>query len=397
MEVARLIYKKLTSKLGPNENLEFNQWLSASEENEFVFQSIRNYYKKGGDISKLNQLDADSAWNNIREKFTSTKRNRVIHIVKSTYKYAAILIIALIAGYFYWGGNNDLNEITEVPITDKDGVVIVLDSGEEIALSPTGKQELVDKAGNKFGEKEGHQLSYLGENPKDELIYNTLWVSNGERFDVVLSDSTHIYLNSGSSLRYPVTFLPGKKRQVFLEGEAFFEVSKDKKHPFVVTSANMDVEVLGTKFNVYAYPEEDSINTVLVEGSVRLNPNPSEIKKGDSLILQPGHIAYWDKKMVAASTKKVDTDIYTSWMDGKLVFKGMRFRDIIKRLERHYNVSISNQNDNLNERLFTATFDVETIDEVLSTFASETKFEYEIKENQITISKQPQKTIKPMK
>lgn len=387
MEVARLIYKKLTSELNSSENLDFDRWLSASEENEFVFQSIQNYYRNGGDISKLNQLDVDEAWNNIQAKYASKRRNKVVHIVKSTYKYAAILIIALVVGYFLWGEDNDPNGVIKIPAVHKDGVVVVLDSGEEIELLPTGKQEVVDRAGNKFGEKEGHLLSYFGEDPKNELIYNTLSVSNGERFDIVLSDSTHIHLNSGSSLRYPVTFLPGRKRQVFLEGEAFFEVSEDREHPFVVTSANMDVEVLGTKFNVYAYPDEDNINTVLVEGSVKLNPNTAETNKGGALILKPGHIAHWDKRKVSASTEKVDTDLHTSWMDGKLVFKGMMFKDIIKRLERHYAVSISNENDALNDRLFTATFDVETIDEVLSTFVSETKFEYEKTEDQITILK----------
>ncbi|WP_421824273.1 FecR family protein [Flagellimonas oceanensis] len=387
MEVARLIYKKLTSELNSSENLDFDRWLSASEENEFVFQSIQNYYRNGGDISKLNQLDVDEAWNNIQAKYASKRRNKVVHIVKSTYKYAAILIIALVVGYFFWGEDNDPNGVIKIPAVHKDGVVVVLDSGEEIELLPTGKQEVVDRAGNKFGEKEGHLLSYFGEDPKNELIYNTLSVSNGERFDIVLSDSTHIHLNSGSSLRYPVTFLPGRKRQVFLEGEAFFEVSEDREHPFVVTSANMDVEVLGTKFNVYAYPDEDNINTVLVEGSVKLNPNTAETNKGGALILKPGHIAHWDKRKVSASTEKVDTDLHTSWMDGKLVFKGMMFKDIIQRLERHYDVSISNENDALNNRLFTATFDVETIDEVLSTFVSETKFEYEKTGDQITILK----------
>lgn len=387
MEVARLIYKKLTSKLSESESLAFDQWLSVSEENEFVFRSIENHYIKGGDISKLNELDVDGAWHNIREKIASKKGRGMVHLVKSTYRYAAILIIALVAGYFYWEGHNGVTETAKIPSANRDGVVIVLDSGEEIVLSPTGKHELVDGEGNKLGEKDGQRLSYIGESPKDELRYNTLLVSNGKRFDIVLSDSTRIYLNSGSSLRYPVNFLPGKKRQVFLEGEAFFEVSKDKEHPFVVTSANMDVEVLGTRFNVHAYPEEQNISTVLVEGSVRLNPNPSETKSGDSLILQPGHIAYWDKEKVSASTEKVDTDIYTSWMDGKLVFKGMVFKEIIKRLERQYDVSITNENENLNNRQFTATFDVETIDEVLSTFASETKFEYEIKNDQITIFK----------
>lgn len=386
MEVALLIYKKLTSKLTTSETLRLSEWLEASDENWGIFKKIETFYRNGGDISGLTQLDADQAWEKVLEKQLAKKRKaRTRHIIRTSYKYAAVLLIALLAGYAYWNYNSSPEDIMDSNPKDE-GVVIVFDNGEKIRLSSERKQEeLLDQDGNRIGERNGNQLDYSGKENVTELVYNTLYVPNGRRFDIVLSDNSHVYLNAGSSLRYPVNFIPGKKRQVYLEGEAFFDVSKDTDHPFVVTSGNMDVEVLGTKFNVNAYPEETNINTVLVEGSVRLNTNEIEENRDASVLLEPGHMAQWDQKTKSAQTEEVDTELYTGWMQGKLVLRGMRFKDILKKLERHYGVSIQNKNKKLENRVFTATFDVETIEEVLNTFVAETNFDYLIEKEQITI------------
>ncbi|MFC4218883.1 FecR family protein [Flagellimonas marina] len=386
MEVALLIYKKLTSKLTASETLRLSEWLEASDENWGIFKKIETFYRNGGDISGLTQLDADQAWEKVLEKQLAKKRKaRTRHIIRTSYKYAAVLLIVLLAGYAYWNYNGSPEDIMDSNPKDE-GVVIVFDNGEKIRLSSERKQEeLLDQDGNRIGERNGNQLDYSGKENVTELVYNTLYVPNGRRFDIVLSDNSHVYLNAGSSLRYPVNFIPGKKRQVYLEGEAFFDVSKDTDHPFVVTSGNMDVEVLGTKFNVNAYPEETNINTVLVEGSVRLNTNEIEDNRDASVLLEPGHMAQWDQKTKSAQTEEVDTELYTGWMQGKLVLRGMRFKDILKKLERHYGVSIQNKNKKLENRVFTATFDVETIEEVLNTFVAETNFDYLIEKEQITI------------
>ncbi|NDV44719.1 FecR family protein [Flagellimonas sediminis] len=386
MEIAFLVHKNLTSTLSHSEKSELERWLSESEENQFLFQSIENFHNNGGDISALTELNAEDAWKKVMLRYTSNKKVNKHGMLQGTYKYAAILIIALAAGYFYWSVNFKSGKVVEEMVQSQQGIVLVLDNGEKIEFSSSDQQELVDKQGNKLGQRSGRQLNYTHNETMDELVYNTLTIPNGQRFDIILSDNSHVYLNAGSSLRYPVTFLPGKKRQVYLQGEAFFEVSKDKDHPFVVTSDNMDVEVLGTKFNVSAYPEEEDISTVLVEGSVKVNANQSiDLDQDHSLLLIPGHMAQWDKKSKSAQMEKVDTDQYTSWMQGKLVLRGMKFREIIKKLERHYGVIIDNKNESLNNRTFTATFDVESMEEVLNTFVSETKFEYRIEGKQITI------------
>ena len=162
--------------------------------------------------------------------------------------------------------------------------------------------------------------------------------------------------------------------------------------PFIVTTGTLDVRVLGTKFNLTSYPEDLQQSTVLVEGSVSLYETGSSYNKDDSTLLSPGFKADWDgsdKKMVI---NKVNTDIYTGWIEGKLVMKKMNFSNIIQRLQRHYDVSITNEYKELNDRIFTATFEKETIEEVLETFIIETPFKYEIIGNKIKINKPVIKT-----
>src|SRR5690606_28277691 len=120
-------------------------------------------------------------------------------------------------------------------------------------------------------------------------------------------------------------------------------------------------------------------------GSVRLYETGREYDGDDSTLLSPGDMASWEGTDKKISVKQVDTELYTSWMQGKLVLKGMKFKDIEKKLERHYGVSIQNKSKELGDRVFTAAFDVETIEEVLNTFVSETRFDYVIENDQITI------------
>src|SRR5690606_1260204 len=220
----------------------------------------------------------------------------------------------------------------------------------------------------------------------EELTYNELSVPYGKKFSLVLSDGTLVHLNAGSALKYPVKFIEGQTRQDYLKGEAFFDVFSDAAHPFVVSNEDMNIRVLGTKFNDSAYPEDREVNTVLVEGSVSLYDSHEVYDEEKAALLEPGYKAEWDRFYKKVSYEKVDTDIYTGWLDGKLVLRKMSFNHILKKLQRQYKVVIENKYEKLGKRTFTATFDVETIQEVLKTFSEETPFEYEIIGDRITIS-----------
>ncbi len=286
----------------------------------------------------------------------------------------------------------------ELQVSD-DAITIQMDNGNLEIISPSGEKTILDENGQIVGKQSGTVLSYSGnavvsngasnlnENINPEVLkYNEISIPYGKTFQVVLSDGTIAHLNAGTSLKYPVKFLNGKHRKVFLEGEAYFEVAKDVKHPFIVSTNDIDVRALGTAFNVTSYQEDQDINTTLVEGSVGVYKSDAVFDLQASLILEPGQQAGWNKTSENMSVEDVDTSIYTGWVEGKVIFNHMPFREIIKKLERHYNVSIQNNNEQLNNETFTATFDIETIEDVLNAFGKNFKIDFSIENDHVTIN-----------
>jgi ferric-dicitrate binding protein FerR (iron transport regulator) len=157
-----------------------------------------------------------------------------------------------------------------------------------------------------------------------------------------LGDSTVVTLNAGSRLIFP-SFFTGKTREVTLLGEAFFIVTKNREMPFVVKAGSLDIKVLGTEFNISAYPEENIIQTVLKEGSVSVRKNTAGIFEKE-LYLKPSQMAVYDKNAGETEISEVDVEEYTIWTQGILRFDQMDLSRIIKRMERYYNLRIDYEN-----------------------------------------------------
>jgi transmembrane sensor len=227
-------------------------------------------------------------------------------------------------------------------------------------------------------------LYYVSKNQNAELssLYNTIEVPNGQRSQISLYDGTKVWLNSGTKFRYPVVFSK-KSREVFIEGEAFFDVAKDKKHPFVVNAGQLKVEVMGTRFNVYAYPEEGEFSTTLEEGSVNMI-NTSDSK---GLILKPGEQVIFDRATDGFKKLEVNTELYTSWKENLLKFEDAPFDEVIKKMERWYDIKITiDPAVNTKER-YTMTIKTESLREMLTLLSKTTKINYEIKVNNVLIKK----------
>ncbi|MFK5972921.1 MAG: FecR family protein, partial [Flavobacteriaceae bacterium] len=338
---------------------------------------------QGADITELENLDSKAAWNKVLQKYESKKAQKPKRpIFRSVLKYAAIFIGLIALGYGYYEYAVPSNQLQE---QDSNVITLQLDNGEIQILSSDDSHAITDAQGNVLGEKEGSKLDYKDAKVEERLVFNTLTMPYGKRFEIALSDGTTVHLNAGSSIRYPIKFLKNKNRQVYLKGEAFFIVSEDKEHPFIVSVPGMDVTVLGTEFNVTAYPEDSHINTVLVEGSVKLS-NTNDVSGNIDILLDPGFKAEWDNLSGKSKVEEVDTDIYTSWISGRLVIKNLPFKNIINRLERFYNVKIENSYRGLDTQVYTASFNDETIEDVLGSFAENKKFNFEINNSTITIS-----------
>lgn len=337
----------------------------------------------------INQID------NKEGSFEPKKKTRLLKGsgIKNIYKLCAALIV--FAGLSYVFQTYFLSE-TEFPssitTTEANNIILKLDNGEVKVISESDKKDIIGTEGSFVASQNGNRLNYTNKSSLNKLVYNELTIPYGKQFDLILADGTQVKLNAGSWIKYPIQFLKGKSRKVFLKGEAYFDVVKDQTHPFVVNTGGIGVQVLGTQFNISHYPEDSHINTVLVEGSVKVY---KENKKGDqaaSTVLTPGHKAAWDIKKMQMAVEEVDVTIYTSWKEGILKFKNLTFHSIRKKLERHFNITIENQYQFLEYQIYTASFTGESIEEILNAFNEDTPFTYEVEGDKITIIKQSSKS-----
>lgn len=375
------IYKYLRGTATSKEEKEVQDWIVSSDQNAKRFLEIKAKYV----ASTLDETDVDLDASfrgivNVKKPASRNGRRLPLAILKS----AAILAILVGLGFIF---RNTIVDSRTAPVIPGDAIILQLENGNIEVISEGGEAKVVDSEGNVLGAQQGAQLVYKNNGTsQEEITYNTLTVPYGKRFDLLLSDGTQITLNSGTSLKYPVQFLKTKNRQVFLDGEAFFNVAKDSVNPFIVNTNGLNVRVLGTKFNLSSYPEDQYVNTTLLEGSVSVYNKQDTFDSSNASLLEPGFKAEWNKYNKQISVEEADIAMHTDWLNGKIILRHVPFKNIVKKLERHYNVEIVNNNPELDEELFTASFDVETIDQVFKTFNLTYEMEYKINDRQIIIN-----------
>ena len=369
--------------LGQNTSVEdLNQLLIElkNKENVRLFKSYikTNYYS----LYVMNDIDRKDIIKVIKSKIDlERKKSQRLNFIKKSFKYAAFFIIILGLGFYIKSTQQNI-VVKEKIVPKADDIVLETENGEQLILEKEEKYQKIDPEINLL--QKSNQLVYDKDLKIETLVFHSLKVPYGKRFDIILSDNTKVYLNSGSILRYPVKFLDNQIREVFLEGEAFFEVSEDKKNIFRVNSNRINVEVYGTKFNFKNYPEDYVSDVVLVNGSVGIsNSENKSITK-----LSPGFKGSVDKENFKVDKVKINTKIYTSWIDGQVIFRGESFNQIIKKLERLYNVTIINNNEEISEELFNASIDTENekIEDVLNYFNKIYNIEYQLFNNKIIIN-----------
>ncbi|TRW27476.1 DUF4974 domain-containing protein [Flavobacterium zepuense] len=337
-----------------------------------------------GNMPLMDTATAHSIFTNIT---VQNKRPISINRKRGSYKkyisIAASVVVLLTVGLVYQIRSNNHKE--SLPLLKGNEITIQLENGDIQVLTETGQAALTDANGNVVGNQKGSKIKYDTNTSIENLVYNTIKIPYGKRFQLQLSDGTIVHLNAGTTLRYPVRFIAGQERLVFLDGEAYFDVAKDKKHPFVVNAGNLNVRALGTHFNVSSYDDDDLTDVVLEEGSVALYTKNQKFDALKNTVLKPGYKGSFAKKDSSIDVKSVSTDVYTSWIYGELYFRNMSFKNIAKKLERHYNVTIHNQNQKLANEKFNASFKQQPIGVVLSYFNDIQRINYTIKDDTITI------------
>ncbi|SEN59960.1 FecR family protein [Flavobacterium sp. CF108] len=386
-EIKSLLQKFVLNQCTPEE---INEVVAYYKKNQLTddFPTVEEIQNLLGEMPKMDKQTADDIFMNILS--ASKEEESVIEMPerKSNFrKYisiAASVIVLLGIGFFY--KQHISNKVVEQKFDFKSSdIVLQLENGETQILSEHNSAQIKDAKGNIVGNQSGDKIAYENSLDPEKLVYNTIKIPYGKKFRLQLSDGTMVHLNAGTTLKYPVKFIPGENRQVFLDGEAFFDVAKDKKHPFIVNADELNVRVLGTHFNVSNYPEDAATDVVLVEGSVGMYQSNEEFDALKNTILKPGFKGSFNKENAKISTKAVITDIYTSWINGGLTFRNMTFKNIITKLERRYNVTIVNKNEKLANEKFNASFSDESIDKVMSYFNDIHGINYTIKNDQILI------------
>ena len=369
----KIVIKYLNDSIS-NEDLErLEVWLQ-NPKNQIEFKELVqvNY-----ELNSLNgKVDAEIAYQKVLKLIDHSRRSggrRFFNFLK----YAALLIGVSILGYGVYQSTIDAVKSPSVPqivLQLEDGTTQIVNEGQNTVISNT--------FGKKVTEQKAHELVYASQDSTETILrYNTLKVPNGKTFGITLSDGSKVTLNAGSELRYPVQFIENEKnRMVFLNGEAYFEVTKNSKHPFIVSTKDMGVEVMGTAFNVTSYIDDYKTYTVLVEGRVAVH---NKLADQDSKVLEPNQKVFFNGNQLETIPTSVDK--YVAWVHGQLVFVEDSFIIIENKLERKYNVTISNTYAALNDINITATFKDETIEQVLETFQTYIPFDYSIKNGMVII------------
>ena len=373
-----LIVKFITNQASTEDKIALTNWLDKDVNNQKIFNNfIKTNYAIDYSMKKFNTNTAK------KQLLETIKQEESVFFkakIRSYLEYAAIFILFLSAFYLYEINNVFTAKDKEV-IVKEELITLQSENGSIQVIHPEKTKKITDNRGKIIGKQDKGKIVYAGDLNLDQLVYNTISVPNGKRFELILSDGTSVQLNSGTSLKFPIQFIKGESRQVFLDGEAYFDVTKDPKHPFLVRSGDMNIKVLGTKFNVTSYKKDNKTYTVLVEGKVAASDDLNK----EEVILKPGERVYFQGKEL--KTEPVNVRKYIAWVSGELMFTDDSFAVIANKLERKYNVRIINHYEELNDIVITATFKEENIEQVLKIFQTYKPFNYTINNRVITITK----------
>lgn len=275
----------------------------------------------------------------------------------------------------------------DIDLNNTDNVVLILGEGENLNIGEENSTINYSKTGQKVTIGSNKEVDQETSKNK-KTLYNTLLVPYGKRTKIKLSDGTIVWLNSGSKMVYPAVF-NGDKRELYLEGEAIFDVAHNKSKPFIVISENQEIEVLGTVFGVTNYKDENALNTVLKSGSVQIsyNKDASSNLLTDKMKISPGTKASFNKKTKSMVSEKVNVDHCFSWRDGVFIFKNDDLRHITKRISRYYNLKIEIDNVDLAKETFSGYLDLnDDIDKVIQNIKASTNMNYTLVEDKIIIN-----------
>ena len=380
-DIVLLILKSSREGLSREEQVFLREWIQVHPECMEEVDKLKRYAGAGRIIGRFRQVDTDAAWGQGDRKTTRKSgwgRRRIF----VRWLTAAAIIVPFVVGMVlfdrlsYKGKNLVVSELRVEPGSYK--AVLKLPGGDQVVLHDKREQEIVTKQGNVVAKDSINTLVIQGNVAQVEV--STVQVPQGGEYRVVLSDGTRVWINSGSELRFPTNF-EGEERVVDLKGEAYFEVTKNVDHPFIVRTEKSAIRVLGTSFNVCSYTDDKFEQTTLVNGAVEVlyRDQLYRLKPGEQFEMQAGN--------ECPEVKKVDVKLYMSWQEGIFRFQDMPLDELVLKLQRWYNVNFFFANESCRKYHFTGAIrkDVD-FKEFIDLIELVTKVQFSVKENTIIIS-----------
>lgn len=360
--------------------LKLQEWVEKCPENRDTFEKLIDTHHEVRTLFFLQHADNDKAWKRLEGHFTTHKNRRSL-ILKWSVAASFILFIGTALTFIL----NREKDMTVYPYSDtvlpgSAKAVLVMSDGKKVNLGPGYVQHIEEKDGTQFETTEENILVYNPQKDRAKQIFHTIEVPVGGEYSLQLADGSRVWLNSATTMRYPVHF-SGKNREVYISGEAYFEVSKDSGHPFIVHAGESSVKVLGTEFNLSAYPEECRLITTLKSGKVEF------VNGKRKVALAPGHQVIFHKEDASVRVREVDASLYTAWIRGVFEFENLSLGQISVQLSRWYGVQFVFVDSSLSERYFTGGVKkYNTLRESLDFIENTTNVHFEIVEKNVFVT-----------
>ena len=380
--IARLIFLHVQGMTDNAQEKELDEWRAVSPRHEELFQRMLSSEHVEKSISRFvkTEEEEERGWRQLRQK---SRSGRSVRKIKWFPYAAAIVLILSVGGVFYFSGDKEQTEIlpiakNEVQVPGSRAVLILPDGRKVDLENEVLRSDLAQS--DSLLLVSARSLKYRDiDSPDTTEIFHTLEIPRGGEYLLTLSDGTMIYLNSESTLSFPVKF-QGKERKVYLTGEAYFEVAKNTEHPFVVTAGELEVLVTGTTFGVRAYKDEKDIQTTLESGQVTVRV------EGKSVKLVPNKQVLFNKSTMGLEVRDVDVDLYLAWADGRLVYDNCPLEKILTDLGRWYNIDVFYSRDELRSYQFSLNMKKhEEFTQVLELIGKTGEVQFEIKDNTVIV------------
>jgi transmembrane sensor len=337
-EINSLIAASLAGTASAEDLEKLDAWVSDTRDNKLYYQRMKNIWELWHNEIHPHDIDVDKAYIRVRGRLGLMRKSSVV--LTYLLRAAAILFLPMLAGSYYLG--------------------TLRQDQRAMAVKP---------------------------------VYNEVSAAFGTRSMLTLDDGSRVWLNSGSKLKYPKDF-SGRRREVFLTGEAYFEVQSDASRPFIVRTKRLNVRATGTRFNVNVSSIEKASQITLVEGKVTVCKNVAGGKTLEISQMKPSQHMAFDTLSGSFKVETEDTYRFIAWKDGKLIFRNEPLEDVIKKIGYFYNVDIELKDEKLKEYRYRATFEEESLDEILHLLKISSPVDYrEVKREPLPDGSFPRKKI----